>query len=118
MRQFLDEMQLVNAIRSPFGDHWAERAAIPEGVTRRRPLPSAFTTNSPVLRLDWSNAANATREPSGAQSAPTRSKKSRSMIDSPGGLSWTGSLASGFTENRVPWPLANWAYRIREPSGE
>jgi hypothetical protein len=33
MPQFLaDEAQLVNAIRAPFGDHWAESAPTPEGV--------------------------------------------------------------------------------------
>src|SRR6266508_4489269 len=52
-------------------------------------------------------------------SPPTRSKKPRSITDSAGGLSWTGSLPSGFTENRVPWSLeSNPANRIREPSGE
>jgi hypothetical protein len=31
MRQFLHGMQLVNAIRTPFGDHWAESAPTPGG---------------------------------------------------------------------------------------
>src|SRR5437899_117075 len=115
--------QLVKAIRPPFGDHWAEIAPRPDGVIWRRPVPSAFTTKSAVANsrpFDTFRAANVTRDPSGDQSAPTSSKKGRSITHRFGGLNWSPALPSGFTENRVPWlPLeSNRANRMREPSGE
>src|SRR5215831_8523772 len=89
------------------------------GVTRRRSVPLAFTTKSPVLLLDGLNAANAARDPSGDQSAPTRSKNPRSMTDQRGGLNLTRPVPSLRAEKSTPSPRGpNLAYKTREPSGE
>jgi hypothetical protein len=115
-----EEVQPLKAIIAPFGDHCAESAPRPAGVISRRPVPSAFTTNNPGLNCRVEDtAAKATCAPSGDQSAPTRSKNPRSITDSAEGLSWIGSLPSGFTASSVLWSVeSNWANRIRERSGE
>src|SRR5215510_673064 len=89
------------------------------GVTRWRPAPLAFTTNSAVLPLDGLNAANAARDPSGDQSAPARSKNPRSMTDQRGGLNLTLPVPSLRAETSTPFPWgSNRAYKTREPWGE
>src|SRR5215831_7152558 len=89
------------------------------GVTRRRSVPLAFTTKSPVLLLDGLNAANAARDPSGDQSAPTRSKNPRSMTDQRGGLNLTLPVPSLRAETSTPYLWgSNLAYKTREPLRE
>src|SRR5215510_13871105 len=89
------------------------------GVTRWRPAPLAFTTNSAVLPLDGLNAANAARDPSGDQSAPTRSKNPRSMTDQRGGLNLVLPVPLLRAEKSTPCPWgSNLAYKtppVRRP---
>src|SRR5215467_5178445 len=89
------------------------------GVTRWRLVPSAFTTKSAVLPLEGLNAANAARDPSGDQSAPTRSKNPRSMTDQCGGLNLVLPVPLPRAEKSTPCPCgSNRAYKTREPLGE
>src|SRR5262245_64043825 len=89
------------------------------GVTRRRSVPLAFTTKSPVLMLDGLTAATAAREPSGDQSAPTRSKNPRSMTDQRGGLNLVLPVPLLRAEKSTPCPWgSNLAYKTRVPLGE
>src|SRR6516162_8722591 len=89
------------------------------GVTRRRSVPLAFTTNRAVLWVDGLNAANAARVPSGDQSAPTRSKNPRSMTDQCGGLNLILLVPLLFAAKSTPFPWgSNRAYKTRAPLGE
>src|SRR5262249_4864729 len=89
------------------------------GVTRRRPVPLAFTTNSAVLPVDGLNAANAARDPSGHQPTRTRSKNPRSMTDQRGGLNLVLPVPLPRAETSTPCPWGpNRAYKTREPSEE
>src|SRR5215472_123194 len=89
------------------------------GVMRWRSAPLAFTTKSAVLLIDGLNAANAARDPSGDQSAPTRSNNPRSMTDQRDGLSLTLPVPLLRAEKSTPCPWgSNLAYKTREPLGE
>ena len=107
---------LVNAMSRPSGDHCAEMAPTPDGVTWRSLVPSEFTMYKAVPRPCPVRhaAANATRDPSGDQSA--LSSASVATTGRSAGFSRSGWLPSGLTTKSEPSSLgSNLANKIREP---